>query len=103
MEKMLFALEEKDLENVVGGFFKEVGTGIKELNKAIFLGDSTSDKGFFGKRKDGVAKAWDSMPNKGVKAAVVATEVAVPAAGVVTLGGVITGGVLAAKKLMKKN
>lgn len=105
MEKVLFALEEKDLEMVSGGTVKEsfqkFGNGVKELNKGIFVGDSETE-GFFAKRKAGVKKAWENMGTNGVRAAVVINEVSVPVVGLAAFGGIIAGGVYGVKKLLKK-
>lgn len=105
MEKVLFALEEKDLEMVSGGGVKEsfqkFGNGVKELNKGIFVGDSETE-GFFAKRKSGVKKAWENMETNGVRAAVVANEVAVPTVGLALVGTAIAGGVYGVKKLLNK-
>ena len=108
MEKLLFALEEKELEMVSGGSVKEsfekYGKGFVELNKGIFVGDGEEEKekGFFAKRKDGVKKAWGDMGTNGVRAAVVTTEVAIPLAGVAVVGTAIAGGVYGVKKLLNR-
>ncbi len=105
MEKMLFALEEKELEKVSGGSVKDslirFGNGVKELNKGIFVGDEGTD-GFFAKRKAGVAKAWESMETTGVRTAVVANEIAVPVVGLGLAGTAGAYGVRKAKKFFSK-
>lgn len=105
MEKVLFALEEKDLEMVSGGdvkeYFQKFGNGVKELNKGIFVGDEETE-GFFAKREAGVKKAWKNMGSTGVRATVVANEFLVPAVGFALIGTAVAGGIHQVKKLFNK-
>lgn len=96
MEKVLLALEEKDLEMVsggAGGFWKD----FRDLHGAIIFGDKDVDGGFIEKRKVGTKKVWNDMTT-GHKVGCVATDASLGVLLAGTVGTAVAGGVYAVKR-----